>query len=195
MPVAGMNEARGDGDERKNGDDLDQHHDVVGLGGLANAAYENDRENHHDDEGRPVEAEMPAGTVNHVTGKIAQSTGQIGGRYPARIGVHAEPVEQVDEVRRKAHADGHVADGVFEDEVPADNPGDDLAHGGVGVGIRAAGNGNHGGQFGVTNRSEPAGNCYEDEGKRDGGAGARAAERFRMADEVLEQGNIEDRRG
>ena len=38
-------------------------------------------------------------------------------------GMQAEPVEQVDDVRGKADTDAHVGEGVFEDQVPADDPG------------------------------------------------------------------------
>ena len=68
----------------------------------------------------------------------------------------AEPVEKIDEVRGEADADRHVANGVFEDQVPADDPRDELAHGRVGVGVRAASDRNHGREFGVAERGEGA---------------------------------------
>ena len=82
-------------------------------------------------------------------------------------------------VRGEADADGHVADGVFEDEVPADDPGDQLAHGGVGVGVGAAGDGDHRGQLGVAEAGEGADDGDQDERERERGAGAGAAERWR----------------
>ncbi len=136
---------------------LNAHHHVVGGGRLANAAHQNDGEDQHDEEGGNVEAEVPAGMVEPVAGQVLQAVGQIGGRDPhARDGVQAEPVQQVDHVGGKAHADGHVGAGVFEDQIPADDPGDELAQGGVGVGIGRAGNGNHGREFGVAEAGERA---------------------------------------
>ncbi len=38
MPIRSVNEARCESDECENGDDLDQHHDVVGFRGLADSA-------------------------------------------------------------------------------------------------------------------------------------------------------------
>ena len=48
-----------------------------------------------------------------------------------------------DEVARPAHADRRRADGVLEHQVPADDPGDQLAERGVAVGVRAAGDRDH----------------------------------------------------
>ena len=67
-------------------------------------------------------------------------------------------------VARPAHADRGRADQVLEDEVPADDPRDELAHGGVGVGVGATGDRDHGGHFGVAQARE---------GRRDGGDGER----------------------
>src|SRR5262245_50296589 len=103
-----------------------------------------------------------------------------------------EPVKQVDHVGGEANADGHVADGVFENEVPTDDPGDDFAHGRVGVSVGAARDGNHGSEFGIADRGETASNRDEDEGDGDGGASSRAAERFRMADEVLKKRDVQN---
>ena len=119
--------------------------------------------------------------------KVGEAAGQIGGRNPARTRVNAEPIEQVDDVRGEADADGHVADGVFENQIPADDPRDEFAHGGVGVGVGAAGDGNHGGEFGITDRSESADDGDEDEGQGDRRAGAGAAEGGGMVDQIFEQ--------
>ena len=105
----------------------------------------------------------------------------------------AEPIEKIDQVRGKTDANGHVADGIFEDEVPTDDPGDKFAHGGVGVGVGAAGDGDHGGELGVADRSEAAddGNQYERD--RDCGAGTGTAEGRGMMDQLFEKGSIQDR--
>src|SRR5262252_4274893 len=97
---------------------------------------------------------MPARAVNHVALQIAEARWQISRRYPARIGMQSNQVEKIDDVLGKADADGHIADGVLEDEIPADNPGDEFAHGGIGVSVSAAGDGNHGGELGVTDGSK-----------------------------------------
>ncbi len=66
----------------------------------------------------------------------------------------AEPVQQIDDVRGEADADAHVGEGVFEDEVPADDPGDEFAERGVGVGVGGAGDGDHAGELGVAEAGE-----------------------------------------
>src|SRR5215470_1744252 len=95
----------------------------------------------------------------------------------------------------KSDADGHVTDRIFEDEVPADDPGDDFAHGGIRIGVGAAGDRNHGGEFGIADRSEPAGNRDKDKRERDRWTGAGPAKRFGMSDEILEKRDVQDRRG
>ena len=163
MPVAGLDETGCGDDEDENGDDLDEDQDVVGAGRLADAAHQHNGENHDDEEGGNVEAEVPAGRVEIVSGKILQTGGQIGGRNPLEIGVEAEPVQQRHNMGSEAHADAHVAEGVFEDQIPADDPCDELAEGGVGIGVGRAGDGNHGGQFGVAEAGEDADDGHENE--------------------------------
>ena len=66
--------------------------------------------------------------------------------------------EQTINVGGEADGDGHVGDGVFKNQVPTDNPGDQFAERRIRVGIGAAGNGNHGGQFCVTQACKSADN-------------------------------------
>ena len=102
--------------------------------------------------------------------------------------MEAEPVEQIDDMGGKADADGHVGAGVFEDQIPADDPGDQFAHGGVGVGIGRAGDGNHRGEFGITEAGERADKGDQDQRKRDGGTGAGAAGEGGVVDEIVARG-------
>ena len=171
-----MNETRREADEHENGDDLEKHHDVVGFGGFANPADQNYTEQHDDDESRPIEAEVPTGTVEHVAGEVAESAGQVRGRNPSRIGVDAKPVEKIDHVGGETYADGHVGDRVFEDEVPADDPRDEFAHGGVGVSVGAAGDWNHCRKFGVTDGGKCANDRNQNKRDGDGGPGSWTAE-------------------
>src|SRR5215471_4970406 len=98
-------------------------------------------------------------------------------------------------MRGESNADGHVADSVFKDKVPADNPRDKFAHGGVGVCVGAAGDGNHGGKLGVTDGGETASDGDENEGKRDGWACSWTSKRSAVMDEVFEQRRVEDGTG
>src|ERR1700744_6400359 len=109
--------------------------------------------------------------------------------------MNTEPVHEVDDVGGESDADGHIADRIFENQVPADDPGNEFAHGGVGVGVGAASDGDHGGELGVANRSEAADNRDENEREGNGRASAGAAKRFRVIDQIFEQGRVEDRGG
>ena len=74
-----------------------------------------------------------------------------------------KPIEQVDDVRGEADRDAHVAEGVFEDEVPADDPRDQLSHRRVGVGIGRSGNGDHRRQLCVAQAGERTDNGHQHE--------------------------------
>src|SRR2546430_16940818 len=104
-----MNKSRREGDEGEDSDDFDHHHEVVGVGGFFYAADENYGEKHDDDEGGPVEAEVPARAVDHVALQIRKAAGEIGGRDPFGGGMQAEPVEEVDQMGGEPDADGHGA--------------------------------------------------------------------------------------
>ena len=65
-------------------------------------------------------------------------------------------VQQLHHVARPAHRNGGRAHGVFQHQVPADDPRQQFAHGGVGVGVGAAGDRNHGGEFAVAHAGEGA---------------------------------------
>ena len=107
----------------------------------------------------------------------------------------AEPVQQVDQVLRKPDTYGHIADGVFQDQVPTDDPGDEFSHCGVGIGVRAARNRNHRGEFGVAHRRESTSNGDENKGEGNRRAGAGASKRSRMMNQIFEKRRVQDGRG
>ncbi len=162
-PVGFVHQAAADDEEERDGGDLDGDHGVVDLGGFAHAAHQQPAQDHDHEKG---------GNVEVGAGPFA--VGPDGGR-PALGQDEAELRELRLEVSGKADADGDVADGVFEDEIPADDPGEDFAESGVAVGVGRAGDGDHGGQLGVAEAGEGAGDGDQDEGDGDGGAGGGAA--------------------
>ena len=105
--------------------------------------------------------------------------------------MEAEPVEQIDNVGGKADAHSHVGAGILKDQIPADDPGDEFAHGGVGVGVGRAGDGNHGSEFGITEAGERTDKRDQDEGNRDGGTGAGAAVKGGVGNDVVRQRCLE----
>src|ERR1039458_2387064 len=62
------------------------------------------------------------------------------------------------------------ADGVFDDEIPTNDPGEDFAQSGVTVGVCRTGNRNQGGEFGVTQASKDAARARQNERQYDGWA-------------------------
>src|SRR5215469_5602412 len=69
------------------------------------------------------------------------------------------------------HGNGGRTEGVFEDQVPADNPSDQLAQSRVGIGVGAARNGDHRREFGIAETRESASDARHNEREDDGGAG------------------------
>ena len=79
--------------------------------------------------------------------------------------VEAEDADEVLEVVRPAVRDGRRAHGVLEHQVPADDPGEQLAQRGVGVGVGRAGHRDHRGELRVAQRGEDAGDAGDHEGE------------------------------
>ena len=175
MVVGGVDEAEAEGDEEKDGGDLYEHHDVVGAGGLADASDQDDGEEENHGERGEVEAGVPAGSEDVFAGEVLQAERKVGGGEPLGIEVDAEPVEEINDMGGEANADAHVGEGVFEDEVPADDPCNELAECGVGVGVGRAGDGDHAGELGVTEASEAADDGDEDERESQGGPSSGTA--------------------
>src|ERR1700676_946793 len=123
---------------------------------------------------------MPARRIEHISFQIDEAAGKIRWGDPTRVGMQAKPIKQVDNVLGETHADGHVANRVFEDEIPTNDPGDEFAHGGVRVGIGAARDRNHGGELRITDGCETADNAHQNERKGYGRTSAGTPEGSRM---------------
>ena len=99
----------------------------------------------------------------------ACSRGVVGERRcgEVRRNDDAEILEEAHHVARPA--DGHRggAERIFEDQVPADDPGDEFAHRGVGVGVGAAGDRHRRGHFRIAETGESAGKRAEHERQGD----------------------------
>ncbi len=83
-----------------------------------------------------------------------------------------EEREEILEVVGPAVRDGGGGHGVLENQVPADDPGKQLAERRVGVGVGRARDGHHGGKFRVAQGGENARDSGDDEGQHQRGAGA-----------------------
>ena len=71
-----------------------------------------------------------------------------------------------------APSNGHrgCANRILKHQVPADDPGNKFTHGGIGIGVGAAGDGNHGSKFRIAESGEGATKRSNDEGDGDGGS-------------------------
>ncbi len=159
--VAGVDEPDAEEHKGKDGGNFDQHHEVVGARGLADTDDEHDRDEEDDEEGRDIEAGMPADGKDVLAGEILQALRQKGGGEPFGVEPDVEPVEQIDDVRGEPDRDAHVGKGVLEDKVPADDPGDELAERGIGIGVGGARDGDHAGELGVAKPGKRADNRHE----------------------------------
>ena len=79
--------------------------------------------------------------------------------------------QQSDGISGPSYGHGRGAEGVLEDEIPADDPGDELTHCRIRVSVGAAGDGDHARQLGVAKTGKSAGDSGEDhrESKRRAG--------------------------
>ena len=136
-PVRRAHQGRSADDEERNHRELDRDNDIVEAGGFLNADHQQGRDGGDDRHRRQID--------DRTRGRPRARGRVIGqrGRDQLRRQMNAETAEHADEIARPADRHRGRADGVFQDQVPADDPGDQLAHRGVGVSVRAARNRNH----------------------------------------------------
>ncbi len=164
MPVRGVDVEDPHPDHEEHDGELDQHHDRVEARALLDAddQHPGDETGDHD----PGQVEPAAGAHEVAHGRIV-----VEGRSGYLLGqMYAEDGEDILEVFRPTMGDGHRGHGVFEDEVPPDDPGEELAHGGVGVGVGGARDRHHRRELGVAEGREDARDAGGHEGKHEGGA-------------------------
>ena len=161
-PVALVHQHAAHDEEERNGGNLDGHHDVVDLGRLAHAAHQQPAQDHDDEKGRHVEVSARPLAVSPYR------------RRPSLRQDESELCELRLQISGKADADGYVADRVFQNQIPADDPGKDFAERGIAIRVGRTGDGDHRGQLGVTEPGEGAGDSHQDEADGDGRAGGWA---------------------
>ncbi len=101
--------------------------------------------------------------VTHVE-LIGDRVGNLDHRRARRRGelgrnVDSEIVKDARDIARPADGDRGGADHVFQDQVPADQPGDELTHRGIRVSISRTGDRDGGGHLGVAEAGEGAGDA------------------------------------
>ena len=136
-PVVRVDEERADQNHEQDGGQLHADHGGVEARALLNALHQHNGHDRHDQHCRQVHDtaglhEVPrSGVVNN--GGTAE-----GGRK-----VDAEPGQHALEVPGPAVRHGGRSHRVFEHQVPANDPGEQLTQGGVGVGIGRPGDRHH----------------------------------------------------
>ena len=164
LPVGGRDVADPDADERQDDDQLDRHHEIVDARRLARAPYQQEGQQRHDRRGRQI----GDGRRRRAVGELDDLTSR--GRKPGWDG-ETDGGQGPVEVARPS--DGHCGgtDRIFENEVPADQPGRELAQAHISVGVGAAGNRHQRRQLRIAERDERAGKAGQHERQDHGGPG------------------------
>ena len=89
--------------------------------------------------------------------------------------MQAEAFQQLVEVARPASGHGGRLQGVLQNQVPADDEGDELAERQIGIGVGRAGNRRHGGELGVAQAGKTAADGGQQERYGQGRAGGQRA--------------------
>ena len=169
--VRGADEAPANHDHRAHDRDLGDDDDAVDEGGFLRAADEQQREHEQDANGRNVHG---AGDRDAVDQMMLQ---RRVAPFPWHVEAHV--LEHFIEVLAPRDGDGGRTDRVFEHQVPANDPRDQLTHRRVGVRVCAARDRNHRGKFRVAEPGERAAQTGHEERERDGRAGALGNRRRR----------------
>ncbi len=154
-----MHVAEAQHDHRHHHQQLQADDDVVDQGALGHAGDQQGAHGEDDSHRRQVEDGPGAHQVGPVEG--------VGRGAPDVRQADAEALQHVVEVARPSGRDGGGGEAVFQDQVPGDEPGDELAERGVGVGVGRARDRDHRGQLGVAHGGEGADHPRQQEGEHD----------------------------
>ena len=177
MVVRRVQVRRAHGHEQREREELDDHHDVIGRRALPRAAQQQPCDQHDDAERRHVNQDrhtrdMRRGRKQPMHLRIgAEKRGAVAGRHPHGQ-LQAETAQQRIEIVAPRNRDRDVADRVLENQVPADDPRNELAKRRVRVRIGAPRLRNHGGQFRVAQTRQRACGAEQQERKHERGSGA-----------------------
>ena len=139
--------------ENEEGDDgeLNDDDDIVEAGGFPDP----DHEKYGGGQADNYSGEVEEGSALGPDAVVEDQRG----RAECRGDIDAEVVEEFYGVARPSNGDRGGSEKVFQDKVPANNPSEEFAEASIGVGIGAAGGGNHGSVFSVTEASKETANA------------------------------------
>ena len=180
--MRGAHERGGRRDEHHDDDKLDRDDDVVEARGLPDADDEqgrNSRDHHHRRDIDQRAGHMPA-AVGGIVGK--RRSGK------SRRDDDANIFEEAHHIARPPDGDGGGAERIFENQVPADDPGDEFAHRRVGIGVGAARDRHRRGHFRIAQTGKGAGERAEHKRQGDcrsgiGGGGVSGQDKNAGADD------------
>lgn len=151
IPIRRVDVRCSEHEEEEDRSELDEDEDAVELDALLRAAHEEERQKERDEDGGQVEDAAFFGRGDKLMRQ-----------HESRRG------EESDDVARPADGDGARRHRVFEDEIPANDKGDELAQGRIGVGVGAARGGHDGSELRVGKTRKRTRESREDERQRHG---------------------------
>ena len=144
FPVRGIDVKGPDENDEQHGPELNGHHDRIRRGAFFDPLHEDRRQQADDDDGREVN-QCPR------SDKIARRLVELQrGRIDQGREFNVKGAQDFLKIARPAVRDRGRPDGVFQNQVPADDPRHQFAERRVRVRVRTPGHGRHRGEFGVT---------------------------------------------
>ena len=132
----------------------------------------------------PTHSSAATATTRTTAGRLTVPPSPGGPAMASGSETPKQRVQQLLQVAAPAHGDRRDRHAVLEDQVPADDPRDELAERRVGVGVGRARDRDRRGQLGVAQRAEDAG----DAGQREAEDDRRAGEADGLADDHEDAG-------
>ena len=166
VPVGRVDVESAHADHEEHDRHLDGNHRGIEPCALLDPDDQDPRDEHGDRDPRQVE---------HAAGaeEVARRRIVVERRVGERLRqVDSEDRQDVLEVLRPAVGDGHRRHGILQDQVPPDDPGEQLAQRGVGICIGRARHGNHRREFRIAERREDAGDARRHKRHYQRGTGA-----------------------
>ncbi len=193
-PVRRLHEEGADGDEEEERRNFQDDDEVVDPGRLLDPPHEEDRDRRRDKGRKEIEddrdpeelqvvqvglvrdrllgRENPDASFRHRPGR--EEGGAVVGREEGGE-LEPEPEKELAEVGGPRDRHGDVSDRVLEDQVPPDDPRDELAERGVAVGVRRPGHRDEARELRIAETAEAA--CERRQKDRDDDPGARGGQR------------------
>ena len=179
MPVGRVDRMGGADDEKQDDADFYDDDDTVKVGRFLDSDHQQRRHDEDYDDGGKIEHRGDVGQGAGINPSLLDLFGQRAKSRPARPGfqrrrqrrgqinqlraaggrqlrrqVDSKIAQERDHVPRPADGHGNGSHGVFQNQVPPNDPGKEFPQCRVAVGIGAAGHGHQRGKFAVTKRRE-----------------------------------------